>query len=72
MEIKLWRAVVQYFAPIFPADENGKGRRGEGEGGRVTRRNEVDEEEEECRGENRGKKAQAAIMKRQETIIIAP
>lgn len=67
MEIKLWRAVVQYFAPIFPADENGKGR----EGGRVTRRNEVDEEEE-CRGENRGKKAQAAIMKRQETIIIAP
>lgn len=45
--------------------------RGGGEGGRVTRRNEVDEEEE-CRGENRGKKAQAAIMKRQETIIIAP
>lgn len=70
MEIKLWRAVVQYFAPIFPADENEKGRRrGGGEG--VTRRNEVDEEEE-CRGENRGKKAQAAIMKRQETIIIAP
>jgi len=24
MEIKLWRAVVQYFAPIFPADESGE------------------------------------------------
>lgn len=59
MEIKLWRAVVQYFAPIFPADENGKGWR-EG-GGRVTRRNEVDEEEE-CRGENRGEKKRKPLL----------
>lgn len=64
MEIKLWRAVVKYFAPIFPADKNGR----EGES--------YEEERGGAGGESRrkpgGKKAQAAITKRQETIIIAP
>lgn len=68
MEIKLWRAVVKYFAPIFPADERRK-RRGE----LWEEERAADEgEREEGQGENGGKKAQAAITKRQETIIIAP
>lgn len=67
MEIKLWHAVVKYFAPIFLADESGR----EGEsyeeewGGRREARGRAKEK-------TGGKKAQAAITKRQETIIIAP
>lgn len=53
MEIKLRRAVVQYFAPIFLADVSGKGR-AEGrkkEGGTKERsRHEKAEEGEEWRG----------------------
>lgn len=68
MEIKLWRAVVQYFAPIFPADERGRVGRGRGE-----LRGGMRADVEESRGENGGGEgAQAAITKRQETIIIAP
>lgn len=77
MEIKLRRAVVQYFAPIFPADVRGGGRRGKGRGEGKSRRKVYGEEErgmeerEEIRGENGGKSA-SRCYETPKTIIIAP